>query len=197
MQIRYNTCAMILATDLKAGRTFLMDHTPYKVLKYSHHKVARGGGTVKVSLKDLKSGSALEKTFQSTAKFEEITTIKKPLQFLYVDSENAFLMNPETYEQVEIPLEILGDDIVYIKEGEDTNVLFWDEMPLSIELPPKVTLTVSETVPGVKGNSATNIYKPATMENGLSVRVPLFIKAGDKIRVDTRSGEYVERVTQS
>jgi len=188
---------MILATDLKIGRTFLLENSPYKVLKYSHHKVARGGGTVKVTVKELQSGSTMEKTFQSTAKFDEITTIKKPLQFLYSDSKNAYLINPDTFEQFEIPLGILGSDIVYVKEGENTNVLFWEDKPLSIEIPPKVTLTVMETAPGVKGNSATNIYKPAKMENGLSVRVPLFIKAGDKVRVDTRTGEYVERVAQT
>ncbi len=188
---------MILATDLKAGRTFLLDKIPYKVLKYDHHKIARGGGTVRVIVKDLLTGTSMEKTFQSTAKFEEISTIKKSLQFLYTDTESAFLLDPITYEQVEIPLDILGEDLVYVKEGENTNVLFWGEVPLSIEIPPKVVLNVSETVPGVKGNSATNIYKPAVLENGLSVKVPLFIKAGDKIRVDTRTGEYVERVTQS
>lgn len=188
---------MILATDLKAGRTFLLDKTPYKVLKYSHHKIARGGGTVRVSVKDLHTGTSMEKTFQSTAKFEEILTVKKPLQFLYTDAENAFLLDPQTYEQVEIPLGILGEDIVYVKEGENTNILFWEDIPLSIEIPPKVTLSVLETAPGVKGNSATNIYKPATLENGITVRVPLFIKAGDKIRVDTRTGEYVERVAQA
>jgi len=187
---------MILATELKSGVTFLLENSPHKVTKYMHQKIARGGGTVKVSLTNLETGGSSEKTFQSTAKFEEISTIKKPLQFLYADAEVATFMDPGTYEQTEIPAEVLGNDLDYIKEGETVNVLFFDEKALSVEIPPKVVLEVKKTVPGVKGNSATNIYKPAELENGLSVRVPLFIKVGDKIRVDTRNGSYVERVTQ-
>lgn len=186
---------MILATELKAGVTFLLDNTPHKVQKYTHQKIARGGGTVKVSLTNLETGASSEKTFQSTAKFEEVSTLKKPLQFLYADMENATFMDPNTYEQVEIPTEVLGKDLKFVKEGETVNVLFLDDRALSVEIPPKVVLKVEKTAPGVKGNSATNIYKPAELENGLSVKVPLFIKSGDKIRVDTRDGSYVERVT--
>jgi elongation factor P len=102
-------------------------------------------------------------------------------------------MDPKNYEQIEIPLSVLGDQIVYIKEGESVNILFWEDKPLSVELPPKIELTVAEADPGVKGNSASNIYKPAVLENGLKTKVPLFINPGDKIRVDTRTGEYIER----
>jgi elongation factor P len=102
-------------------------------------------------------------------------------------------MDPNTFEQVEIPVDLAKTELNFIKEGDTADVLFWEEAPLSVEIPPKVTLKVTDTVPGVKGNSATNLYKPATLENGLKLRVPLFIKEGDKIRVDTKSGEYVER----
>lgn len=103
-------------------------------------------------------------------------------------------MDPATFEQIEVSIKILGDDINFIKEGEEANVLFWDDKPLSVEIPPKIVLKVIETAPGVKGNTTSNIYKPAKLENGLSVKVPLFIKADDFIRVDTRTGEYIERV---
>lgn len=187
---------MILATELKAGVTFLLDNTPHKVQKYTHQKIARGGGTVKVSLINLETGSSIEKTFQSTAKFEEVSTLKKPLQFLYTDSETATFMDPDTYEQVEIPTKVLGRDLKYIKEGQIVDILFFEEKALSVEIPPKVVLRVEKTAPGVKGNSATNIYKPAELENGISIKVPLFISPGDKIRVDTRDGSYVERVKE-
>ena len=102
-------------------------------------------------------------------------------------------MDPKTYDQVELPMNLVEEEIAYIKEGESANVLFWDEKPLSIEIQPKVTLTVADTPPGVKGNSATNMFKTATLENDLKVKVPLFINKGDKVVVDTRTGEYVER----
>ncbi|MBU1894580.1 MAG: elongation factor P [Candidatus Omnitrophica bacterium] len=185
---------MITATELKIGKTFVMDDKPYKVTKYQHQKIARSGGTVKLSVRNLETGSLEEKTLKSSHKVDEISTLKRPLQFLYKDASSVVFMDEVTYEQVEIPLAILADELIYIKEGETVNVLFWDSRPLSIEIAPKVTLTIKETAPGVKGNTASNMYKPAMLENGLELKVPLFIKVGEKIRVDTRTGEYVERV---
>lgn len=184
---------MIDATDLKNGVTFLFDGKPYQVIKYSHIKVGRGGATVRVTVRNLESASLEEKTFSSEVRVDEVNTNKRKLQYLYKDSANAIFMDTKSYEQVEIPLPVLGEQIAFMKEGDSADVLFWDEKPLSVELPPKVVLAVVETDPGVKGNSAVNIYKPARLENGLNVKVPLFIKEGDKIRVDTRTGEYVER----
>lgn len=186
---------MISATTLKNGKTFLMDGNPYRVIKYFHQKIGRGGATVKLRVRNLQSGQMEEKTLNSAAKVDEISTTKKSLQFLYQDGSTASFMDPATYDQVEIPVDVLGDDLQYIKEGETADVLFWDGRALSVDIPPKVTLAVSQTDPGAKGNSATNVYKPAKLENGLTVRVPMFIKIGDKVRVDTRTGEYVERVT--
>ena len=148
---------------------------------------------MKLSVRNLSTGGLEQKTLSSSVKVEEIETVKKRMQFLYGDSSVASFMDPGTYEQIEIPLEVLGEAINFIKEGEEVDVLFWDEKALSVDIPPKVTLEVSETPPGVKGDTASNVYKPAVLENGLKVKVPLFIKTGDKIRVDTRTGEYVER----
>lgn len=185
---------MIEATELKNGTTFLLSGKPCKVVKYTHQKIGRGGANVKVSIRNLTTGALEEKTFNSSEKFEEISTIKNKLQYLYKDEKEAYFINSKTFEQISIPLSIVGDDIYFCKEGEEINVLFWGDKPLSVEIGPKVNLKVVDTMPGVKGNSATNIYKPAVLENGLKIKVPLFINNGDKIRVDTRSITYVERV---
>lgn len=191
----------MIATDLKNGVGFLYDAKPYKVIKYQFIKVGRGGALVRVTAKNLISGSTEEKTFNSTNKIEEISTLKRKLSYLYKNSQFAVFMDPATFEQIEIPIAILGSDINYVKEGEAVDILFWmsddtqgkADTPLSVDIPPKVTLTIKETTPGVKGNSASNVYKQAILENGLSVKVPLFINEGDKVRVDTRTGDYVER----
>ena len=185
---------MIEATNLKNGTSFLMDGKPFKVLKYTHQKIGRGGGLVKLIVRNLETGVQEEKSISSAAKVENISTLKKSLQYLYKDEKSAIFMDPKTFRQVEIPLDLVEGELVYIKEGENADILFWEDRPLSVEIPPKVTLEVTSTTPGVKGNSATNIYKPATLENNLQLKVPLFIKVGDKVRVDTRNGAYVERV---
>ncbi len=184
---------MLNSTELKNGVTFLRNSKPYRVVKYSLIKMGRGGATVKLLARNLENGANEDISLSSNVKVEEFSTQKKRLQYLYKDTTTAFFMNPTTFEQVEIPLPILGDEVAFIKEGSEVDVLFWGERALSIDLPPKVVMTITETDPGVKGNSASNIYKSATLENGLKVKVPLFIKAGEKVRIDTRSGEYIER----
>lgn len=173
----------------------MLSETPYRVVKYAHQKIGRGGATVKLSVRNLTNGNLEEKTMNSTLKVDEISTIKRKLTYLYNDGSTASFMDPNSFDQIEIPVSVLGDDLTYIKEGESVDVLFWNDKALSVEIPPKVTLEVTETAPGVKGNSATNIYKPAKLENGLTIRVPLFIKNGEKVRIDTRTGEYVERAS--
>jgi elongation factor P len=186
---------MIEATDLKNGKTFLYNDRPFKVVRYSFQKIGRGGATVKLSAKDLISGALEEMSFSSNVKFDEVNLRKRSLQYLYKDGSSAYFMDPTTYDQIEMDLSILGDDIKFLKEGGSAGILFWDEKPLSVELPPKMVFKVKEASPGIKGNSASNMYKPAKLENGIELKVPLFIKVGDKIRVDTRNGQYVERVT--
>ncbi|MEK7112426.1 MAG: elongation factor P [Patescibacteria group bacterium] len=184
---------MINATDLRAGVAFLLNGKPYQVIKYTLIKMGRGGAVVKVTTRNLESGSIEEKSFSSNASLAGVNTYKKKLQFLYKNSTDCVFMDAKTYEQVEVPLAVLGESAVFLNEGENVDVLFYDDKALLAILPPKVTMKVVESDPGVKGNSATNIYKPAVLENGLNIKVPLFIKVGDKIRVDTRTGEYVER----
>lgn len=185
---------MIEVTHLKVGKTFEADGIPFIVTKYEHQKIARGSGTVKLTLRNLKNGELSKKTYSPNHRFEEISTQKSPLQYLFNDGVVATFMDQNTFEQVEVSTEVLENELSYIKEGEIVDVLFWDGKPLSVSIAPKVTLEVKQTTPGVKGNSATNVFKPAKLENGLEIKVPLFIKVGDKIRVDTRNGEYIERV---
>lgn len=186
---------MIGVTELRAGTIFEEDGNLLQVLSYEHIKMGRGSANIKVKVKNLRSGSTVEKGFTNGAKVNNVSVFKKDLQYLYKDSDNVYFMNPQTFEQVSIPLKIIGSDIFYLKEGENFNLSFLGDEALSINLPPKLVFTVEETPQGVKGNSATNVFKDATLENGLKVKVPLFIKTGDKIRVDTRTGAYTEKAS--
>ncbi|KKQ24566.1 MAG: elongation factor P [Candidatus Woesebacteria bacterium GW2011_GWA1_37_8] len=184
---------MIASTSLRAGVTFLANDKPYRVIKYLLVKQGRGGATVRVTVRNLESGGVEEKTYSSNVKVEDISTQKRQLQYLYSDGSNVMFMDPRSYDQVEVPLKTIEDDIKYIKEGQTVSVLFWEEKALGIEIQPKIILEITDTPPGVKGNSASNIYKTAKLENGITTKVPLFINTGEKIVVDTRTGEYVER----
>lgn len=160
--------------------------------------MGRGNASIRIDARNLKTGAIEQKSFNSGARVEAAPTTKRRMQYLYSDGSNAMFMDPTTYEQVEVPTDTLGEQLRFLKDGETVNLLFWSfggaqDIPLLIELVPNVTLKVKDTGPGVKGNSATNIWKPATLENGLQVKVPLFIGVGDSVRVDTRTGEYIER----
>lgn len=183
---------MIGVTDLRAGTTFVEDGQYLMVLSYEHIKMGRGSANIKVKVKNLKSGSIVDKSFINGAKVQDIHVVKKDMQYLYKDDDAAYFMDPESYEQVSIPLKIVPEHI-YFKDGETFNVNSIDGEPLTVLLPPKMTFKVTETAPGAKGNSATNVFKEAILENGLKTKVPLFINTGEMIRVDTRTGAYSEK----
>lgn len=183
---------MIAVTDLRAGTIFEDKGENFKVMTYEHIKVGRGSASVRVKVKNLKTGSITDKSFISNAKVGSAHVEKRDYQYLYKDSDSAYFMNPQTYEQITIPLKIL-DEHIFLKEGEIFSLNFLNGEPLSLNLPPKMEFTISEADPSLRGNSATNIYKDAVLENGLKLRVPLFIKTGDRVRVDTRTREYSER----
>jgi elongation factor P len=164
------------------------------VLKYEHLKLGRGPANIKLKVKNLKSKAILEKTFISGAKVEEAEVEKRALQFLFLKGKMAVFMDPKSFEQFEVGGEILEGKERFLKEGEEVEILFFEGRPVSLELPLFLVLEVKETGPGVKGDSATNIWKTAVLENKLQVKVPLFVKVGDRVKIDTRSGEYVERV---
>lgn len=185
---------MLTATQLRNNTAFLYKGQPYRVLHYKHTHLSRRGADIKVKVKSLSSGKVLRLNFGSNDKFESVVLEKKSLQFLYQSGDEFVFMDPKSFEQVEISKKIIGQSGKFLKEGESVYVLYWQDQVLGLDLPVSVVLEVSETDPGVKGNSATNIFKNAVLINGLSLRVPLFIKVGDKVKVDTRTGEYIERV---
>ena len=180
-------------TDLRSGVVFEDNGNIFQVLSYEHIKMGRGSANIKVKVKNLKSGATTEKSFISGARVSEIFVVKKDLQYLYKDEESAYFMNPKTFEQVAIPVKVLGSDQYFLKDGENFNISFLGDEALSINLPPKMKFKVVETGAGVRGNSATNIFKDAILENGLKTKVPLFIDAGDFVLIDTRTGEYTAK----
>ncbi|MBI2195566.1 MAG: elongation factor P [Candidatus Levybacteria bacterium] len=184
---------MISVTDLRSGVVFQEQGQLFQVLSYEHIKMGRGSANIKVKVKNLRSGTTVEKSFINGAKVDNVSVSKRDLQYLYRDLNSAYFMNPTTFEQIGIPLKILGSDTYYLKEGETFNVSFLGDEALSINLPPKMEFKVEDTAVGVRGNSATNVFKDAILENGLKAKVPLFINVGDIVRVDTRTGEYSER----
>jgi len=184
---------MTNVTQLRSGTTFLEDGDPWVVVKYEHIKLGRGTANIKVKIRNLKTGVTRERVFISGASVEEISTFKRKLQFLYRDQQTFYFMDPKTFEQFEIPEESLETQSPFLTEGGFFDLLFWEQSPLLLELPPKMKFKVTQTPPGVKGNSAANVYKDATLENGLKIKVPLFIKEGEMVIVDTRDHGYVER----
>lgn len=191
--ILYYNMLVINATDLKNGVTFLRNGKPYRVVEYSLIKMGRGGATVKLRVRNMENGSVEPVSMSSNVKVDEVITNKKRLQYLFKDNSNATFMDPDSFEQVEIPVSVVRDELPFMREGDNVDVLFWNEKALSVDIAPKVVLKVIETDPGVKGNTVSNLYKSAKLENGLVIKVPLFINAGEKIRVDTRTSTYIER----
>lgn len=184
---------MISVTQLRAGTTFKEKGEPFLVLKYEHTNLARGKASIRVRVKNLKTGAASQKVFVSGTKVEEIQTSKRKLQYLYQDGQDFCFMDPKTFEQYAIQVKVAGDQASFLQEESVVDVLFLEGEPLALELPAKITLEVTQAPPGAKGNSATNVFKEATLGNGSKVKVPLFIKVGEKVVIDTRTGEYVER----
>ena len=184
---------MIDVNKLKVGVTFTEEGVPYKVTKYDFTKMGRGNATIKVKAKNLFNGSIVTKGFISGNMVEDITLDKKHLQYLYKDDEKAYFMDPVSFEQYEIPLTVLGDDVKFLVEGEKVWVLFWDEKILGVELAASVIMEIVEADPGARGNTVSNVLRPAKTASGLTVMVPLFINVGDKIKINTETGEYTAR----
>lgn len=185
---------MISATDLRKGVSFLMDGDLYRVLDYQHSYVGRGSANVRTKLRNLHTGRTIDRTFSAGDKFQEVRLELRQVQFLYQDGDLYYFMDTETYEQPALSADALGDKINYLKEGSVLSLSMYEDRPVEIELPVTVDLMIAETVPGIRGNTATGATKRAKLETGLMVQVPLFIEEGDAIRVDTRTGEYLTRV---
>jgi elongation factor P len=184
---------MLEPVDFHNGLIFEYEGSPYQILWFQNHKTAMSGAIMRVRIKNLLTGSILERTFKPAERFKEITPSKRKNQFLYSDGDSYHFMDLQSFEQIAYPKAKLADSAQYLSENMEVEALYLDEKFLSILLPSSVELKVVSTVPGIKGDSVSNMMKPATLETGVEIQVPLFIKEGDKIRVDTRSGEYLSR----
>lgn len=185
---------MISTAELKKGATIELDGKLYSVIDYSHIKTGRGSAQVRLKLRDVRGGGTIEHTVQSGTKFTRAHVERREMQYLYSDDDFYYFMNTENFEQIPVGADKVGDANKYLKENDTCElVLFGDEV-IGVELPMTVELTITDTDPGFKGDTATGGNKPATLETGLVVTVPLFIEPGTKIRVNTDSGAYIERV---
>jgi elongation factor P len=185
---------MIDVNDLRKGTTFELDSRLYKVLEYSHNKPGRGNATIRVKAVDLRSGTTLEKTFQSGDRVQDVRLDFHNVQYLYNDGQFYHFMDLDTYDQPAISGEVLSDTAKYLKEGLEVKLTFYQGEPIDIELPTSVDLEVIQADIAVRGDTATGVTKKVTTETGLTVQVPNFVEQGDRIRVDTRTGAYVTRV---
>ncbi len=184
---------MINVNDIKNGITFVLDGDIYQVLEFSHVKPGKGAAFVKMKIRNLRSGSTTEKSFNSGTKLEKAMIEKKPMQFLYSSGDSYNFMNMESYEQIELTKDQLGDEVNYLKEGLNVDLSFYQGELLGVMLPDKVELKVTHTEPAVKGNTTNNATKDATLETGLVVRVPLFVDTDDVVIISTATGKYDSR----
>ncbi len=185
---------MATTADFRNGMTFRMDNELWKILEFQHVKPGKGGAFVRTKLRRLSDGAVIEKTFRAGEKIDEIRIVARQMQYLYKSNDLYYFMDEETFEQQPLNRELLKDAIPYLKENIVVKVLWHEEQPLWIEVPQFIELEVVKTDPGVRGDTATGGSKPAELETGLSVQVPLFVNVGEVIKIDTTTGEYLTRV---
>ena len=185
---------MISTNQFKNGTHIDVEGTVFKIVDFQHVKPGKGGAFVRTKLKRTTDGAVIDKTFRAGEKFRPVRTETRKMQFLYADGADAHLMDLETYEQITVPEKSVEEALKWIVPNENVDVLYVDEEPSDLQVPSAVELSVTETEPGVRGDTASGGGdKPAKLESGVTVRVPLFVNIGDRVRVDTRSGEYVSR----
>lgn len=187
---------MISTSDFRNGLNIEVGKEIYTIVWFQHHKPGKGGAIMRTKLRNIRTGTIIERTFKSGEKFRDITIERHKKQYLYSDATNCCFMDLETYDQISIPKEQVGKALNFLKENIEIEGLYLEENFLGVELPIMVKLKVSNTVPGVRGDTVSNIMKPAVLETGAEIQVPLFINAGDTVKVDTRTGEYVERIAK-
>lgn len=186
----------IPVTELRPGVTVELENQVYQVIEYNHIKMGRGGAIVRVKLKNIDTGNTIERTFKSNDRVERAHVERKKMQYLYKQDNEYYFMDQETFEQVSIPEELMGDVPKYLREQDIVEVISHEGRILGVEIETSVVLKVIETGSGFKGNSVSNVMKPATLETGIVVQVPMFINVGDKVVVDTRTGDYIERAKE-
>jgi elongation factor P len=184
---------MIDTGDIRKGMTIELDGNLYSIVDWEHNKTGRGGAVVRLKLRDVRAGHIFECTWPAGSKFMRARVERQPAQYLYAEGNILYFMNKETFDQIAMNRDLLGDMVLYLKENDDCQVLTYGDEAISVELPAAVVLEVKEAEPWVRGDTAQGGTKPAKMETGLVVNVPLFVNIGDKVKVDTRSGQYLER----
>lgn len=185
---------MISAGDFRNGLTIEMDNQVYQIIEFQHVKPGKGAAFVRTKLKNIKNGGIIEKTFRPTEKFPQAIIERSDMQYLYSDGGLYYFMNTETYDQIALGEDLVGDTLKFVKENEMVKMLSHGGQVFAIEPPLFVELVVTDTEPGFRGDTATGASKPAVVETGETVQVPLFVNTGDKIQIDTRTGEYIKRV---
>lgn len=187
---------MLSITQLQPGVIILINNAPYEVLSSNHVQMGRGGGIQRVKLRNLRDGSVVDQTFKGNQTVPEVKLERKSVQYLYTNGPKTIFMDPTTFEQFEKESAAIKGSLKYLKEGDTIDSLWLEGQLLSLQLPIKMTITVTDTEPGLRGDRQTAGTKPATLETGTTIQVPLFIKVGDKIVIDTRTGKYIERDKQ-
>ena len=180
--------------ELRNGTFFKEGKDIFLVLTYEHMKTGRGSGNIKLKVRNVRSGSTLEKSFITGARVDEANVEKKKAQFLYRDADTYSFMDPVSFEQFSVSFSVLGDQVKFLKDGLEVILIVSEEEALGLELPLSLVYEIAETGPGEKGNTVSNVFKEATLDNGIIVKVPMFMDVGEKIKVDTRTGQYIERV---
>ncbi len=184
----------VSTNDFKNGMTLDLDGTLFQIVEFQHVKPGKGGAFVRSKLRNIKTGAVFEKTFNAGVKVGLAIVDRSGMQYLYGDGSDFVFMDLGTYEQIHVPGEVMGDAADYLTEGGEAQVVTHQGVPIAVEMPASMVLAVAKTDPGVKGDTRTGAMKPATLQTGLLVQVPLFVEEGEKIRVDTRTGTYIERV---
>ena len=185
---------MISTGELKKGTTIELDDKLYAILDYEHIKMGRGSAQVRLKLRDVRTGATTERTFQAGTKFNRARVERREMQYLYADGQFFYFMNTETFDQIPVDAAKVGDAAKYLKENDTCELILYGDEVIGVQLPITVELTVVDSEPGVKGDTATGATKPATLETGLVINVPLFINTGDRLKINTDTGAYVERV---
>jgi elongation factor P len=184
----------ISTNQFKNGTHIEIDGKIWKIIEFQHVKPGKGGAFVRTKLRRIEDGSVIDRTFRAGEKFRPVRTESKKMQYLYDSGEAAVFMDSQSYEQIEIPKEQLGDSMQWVLPNAEVDVLFVDEQPSDVQVPSAIEMKVTQTDPGLRGDTASGGgNKPATLESGVIVQVPLFVEEGDSLRVDTRSGEYISR----
>jgi elongation factor P len=184
---------MYSTSEFRKGLKIEIDGVPYNIVEFLHVKPGKGGAFVRTKIKNLMTGKVLDQTFRSGEKVEKPDLVEREMQFLYREGDTFHLMDNATYEQLALTGEQLGDAVLFLTENMNVKVLFFNQQPVTAEVPNFVELTVAQTEPGVKGDTASGGSKPATLETGAVIQVPLFINEGDRLKVDSRTGSYIER----